>query len=84
MIIFGLGTRDADPDIDDRGIYAPSSYSLPPFMRIQPIMNWTYGDVWKFLTEFDLAYCCLYDKGYTSLGPKQKTLRNPELKKIIN
>ena len=51
-------------------------------MRINPILNWTYKDVWKFLRVLELPYCVLYDRGYTSLGNKSTTVPNPELKLI--
>lgn len=61
-------------------MYAPSSSYLPPFMRVNPILAWSYGAVWRFLKRFNLPYCALYDDGYTSLGHVHNTARNPALR----
>jgi FAD synthetase len=44
-----LGTRRGDPNADDQDVFCPSSRGWPPFMRINPILDWTYEDVWAFL-----------------------------------
>ena len=83
-LAFILGTRSDDPNAGGQGVYAPSSSYMPPFLRVNPILNWTYGHVWHFLRLFDLPYCSLYDDGYTSLGTVKDTLPCPALKKSDN
>ncbi|KAL7539266.1 hypothetical protein ACHAXR_009133 [Thalassiosira sp. AJA248-18] len=80
-LAFVLGTRKDDPNAGSQGIYAPSSHYMPPFLRVNPILDWTYGHVWHFLRFFELPYCSLYDDGYTSLGTVKNTLPCPALRK---
>jgi phosphoadenosine phosphosulfate reductase len=35
---------------------------------ICPILYWTDDDVWTFIRQQGLPYCCLYDEGWTRLG----------------
>ena len=35
---------------------------------INPIIDWTTAEVWEFIHEYDIPYCCLYDEGFTRLG----------------
>eukprot|EP00596_Hydrurales_sp_CCMP1899_P000616 CAMPEP_0119050402 /NCGR_PEP_ID=MMETSP1177-20130426/69741_1 /TAXON_ID=2985 /ORGANISM="Ochromonas sp, Strain CCMP1899" /LENGTH=524 /DNA_ID=CAMNT_0007028761 /DNA_START=373 /DNA_END=1947 /DNA_ORIENTATION=+ len=76
---FILGTRKGDPNCGDQQAFTPSSSWMPPFMRVNPILDWDYGHVWHFLRTFNLPYCDLYDRGYTSLGKKSDTRPNPAL-----
>ena len=76
-----LGTRTGDPNAGSQGVWAPSSHFLPPFMRVNPVISWTYGHVWHFLRLYGLPYCSLYDESYTSLGTTKDTLPCPALAK---
>ena len=35
---------------------------------INPIIDWTDGEVWEFIKEYNIPYCCLYDEGFKRLG----------------
>jgi 3'-phosphoadenosine 5'-phosphosulfate sulfotransferase (PAPS reductase)/FAD synthetase len=61
--------------------FCPSSKGWPVFMRINPIINWTYGDVWAYLSSVGAKHCTLYDQGYTSLGSVNDTVPNSALLK---
>jgi FAD synthetase len=76
---FVLGTRVGDPNAGSQGYFAPSSHYMPAFMRVNPVLEWTYGQVWHFLRVFSLPYCILYDQGYTSLGTTKDTVPCPAL-----
>merc|ERR1711935_113821 len=76
-----MGTRVDDPHgkyVDDFTL-TDTDKGWPEFMRINPILNWTYGDVWHFIRALHLPYCILYDRGYTSLGARTTTVPNPAL-----
>jgi FAD synthetase len=64
--------------------FSPSSPGWPPFMRVFPVIEWNYVDVWNFLRVRKFSYCVLYDLGYTSIGNKNNTIRNPYLKKAMS
>eukprot|EP00752_Nemacystus_decipiens_P013632 g12085.t2 len=78
---FVLGTRKGDPNCGVQTSFTPSSDWMPAFMRVNPILDWDYGQVWTFLRDFGLPYCSLYDEGYTSLGNLDNTFPNPYLRK---
>lgn len=59
--------------------FCPSSKHWPPFMRINPVLNWAYRDIWAYLRHLDATVCPLYNKGFTSLGSVDDTAPNPAL-----
>ncbi|KAJ4807647.1 phosphoadenosine phosphosulfate (PAPS) reductase family protein [Rhynchospora pubera] len=71
-----LGTRIGDPNALGQDQFSPSSPGWPPFMRVNPILDWSYRDVWSFLLTCKLDYCTLYDQGYTSIGSIYDTVPN--------
>jgi FAD synthetase len=74
-----LGTRRGDPNAPGQAEFCPSSPGWPPFMRVNPILDWAYADVWGFIDGLKLPYCSLYDAGYTSLGSVGSTAPNAAL-----
>uniref|UniRef100_A0A7N0RGL5 FAD synthase n=2 Tax=Kalanchoe fedtschenkoi TaxID=63787 RepID=A0A7N0RGL5_KALFE len=71
-----LGVRNGDPTAVGQEQFSPSSPGWPPFMRVNPILDWSYRDVWAFLLTCKVPYCSLYDKGYTSIGSIYDTVPN--------
>ena len=76
-----MGTRRTDPDGVEMEHFSPTSVNWPPLMRVCPVLDWAYADVWTFLRGAHLAYCALYDHGYTSLGTVADSAPNPLLRR---
>ena len=79
-----MGNRRGDPWSRDLEPICKSSSGWPDFYRVFPILDWEYSDIWKFLKTFNLPYSKLYDQGYTSLGEKHNTIKNPHLKQQVD
>ncbi|KAL3628473.1 hypothetical protein CASFOL_027519 [Castilleja foliolosa] len=73
---FFLGVRIGDPTAVGQEQFSPSSPGWPAFMRVNPILDWSYRDVWAFLLTCKVPYCSLYDQGYTSIGSIHDTVPN--------
>ena len=73
-----LGQRRADPHSHSLSLVTPSSEGWPAFLRINPLLDWAYSDVWRLLREgqrvdASVQWCPLYEMGYTSVGARSKT-----------
>lgn len=71
-----LGVRIGDPTAVGQEQFSPSSPGWPAFMRVNPILDWSYRDIWAFLLTCKVQYCSLYDQGYTSIGSVNDTVPN--------
>ena len=56
-----MGNRRTDPWSDKLETICKSSEGWPQFMRVFPILDWDYHDVWNYLRAGDKIYCKLYD-----------------------
>ncbi len=75
-----MGQRRTDPYCKDFLFIEKCSYNFNfEMFRINPILNWSYNDVWNYLE--DKNYCELYNYGYTSIGNIYNSIPNPYLLK---
>ncbi|GAP90284.2 putative phosphoadenosine phosphosulfate reductase [Rosellinia necatrix] len=76
-----VGTRRTDPHGEKLTHFDPTDGGWPDFMRVHPVIDWHYAEIWAFIRHLEIPYCPLYDQGYTSLGGTKDTQPNPNLKK---
>lgn len=76
-----VGTRRNDPHGAALTYFDRTDHGWPDFMRIHPVIDWHYREIWTFIRELDVEYCELYDRGYTSLGGIDDTHPNPKLRR---
>jgi FAD synthetase len=76
-----MGSRRNDPHCGhlERLAMSDMDKGFPDFIRVNPVIHWTYEQIWMFLKDFSIPYCKLYDEGYTYLGSKSNTAKNPSL-----
>jgi FAD synthetase len=85
-----VGTRRTDPHGARLTPFTPTDGNWPRFMRVHPVLDWHLREIWCLLRHpamrdrngHDLEYCAMYDAGYTSLGGRGDTVRNPKLRVV--
>ncbi|GAB0091565.1 FAD synthase [Sergentomyia squamirostris] len=77
-----MGSRRTDPHCSNLDHFQRTDAGWPDLMRISPLLDWTCNDVWEYLQKNSVAYCKLYDVGYTSLGGTTNTAPNPNLRYV--
>ncbi|KAH8765459.1 phosphoadenosine phosphosulfate reductase [Diaporthe sp. PMI_573] len=76
-----VGTRRTDPHGASLTHFDPTDGDWPAFVRVHPVIDWHYAEIWAFLRNLGIPYISLYDQGYTSLGGTKDTHPNPLLKR---
>ncbi|KAH8433431.1 FAD synthase [Aspergillus melleus] len=79
-----VGTRRTDPHGAKLTHFDRTDSGWPDFVRVHPVIDWHYAEIWAFIRHLDLKYCPLYDQGYTSLGGTGDTHPNPMLRVDAN
>ncbi|XP_017853356.1 FAD synthase [Drosophila busckii] len=74
-----MGCRNTDPYCDKIKPMQPTDNGWPAMMRLNPLLEWSYHDIWHYIHIHNVPYCSLYDRGYTSIGHRNNTLPNPHL-----
>jgi 3'-phosphoadenosine 5'-phosphosulfate sulfotransferase (PAPS reductase)/FAD synthetase len=76
-----MGTRRSDGAyFKNMNEYEPTDGDWPRFIRVNPILDWNYSEIWFFMRLLKLPYCSLYDRGYTSVDNTLNTVPNEALK----
>ncbi|KAB8223317.1 hypothetical protein BDV33DRAFT_167366 [Aspergillus novoparasiticus] len=75
-----VGTRRTDPHGAKLTHFDRTDSGWPDFVRVHPVIDWHYAEIWAFIRQLGLEYCPLYDQGYTSLGGQTDTHPNPKLR----
>lgn len=63
-----FGVRAAESSRRARTWQAVTMHRVTKSWAVAPILYWSDEDVWQFIHERRIAYCSLYDEGFTRLG----------------
>jgi FAD synthetase len=58
-----IGTRKGDPYSEQMTAFQETDGDWPKCIRIHPILDWNYHDVWDAIRLLEIPYCILYDQG---------------------
>ena len=75
-----MGVRKSDPYSQSLSFFTPTDLSWPQMMRVNPVLEWDYCEIWEYLKVLKVSFNPLYNLGYTSIGKKSNTVRNESLK----
>lgn len=73
------GVRSTDPWSSLLKPFTSTDPDWPSFIRVSPILYWSYKQVWEYIFQHHVPFCDLYTKGYTSIGTCKTTKPNPYL-----
>ena len=80
-----IGNRKSDlvginnSNVDQTKFFHRCDEGWPKIYRISPLLEWTNKEVWDYILCSNVEYCCLYDRGFSSIGTKKNTIPNPLL-----
>lgn len=74
-----MGTRRTDPHAELLTHFDVTDKDWPQFMRVHPVIDWHYVEIWAFIRRLEIPFCELYNRGFTSLGGVTDTRPNPAL-----
>src|SRR5699024_10482519 len=55
-----VGTRRTDPHGAKLKDFDRTDRGWPDFVRINPVLDWHYAEIWAFIRHLGLKYCPLY------------------------
>ena len=75
------GIRRGDPYSNQLELFSPSTNNWPQCLRLNPVLEFPYRTLWYTMYLYQVPYCDLYNKGYTSLGCARTTTPHPSLQR---